>query len=93
MVRNGDRDKGLEILETANALQPDHSEIMTKLGEVLVKEGKTIERAIDLLEKAIQIDPDNPDTLVALGRAFEKLNKVDSAIQKYESFCSYRTPI
>ena len=55
---------------------------MTKLGEVLVKEGKTIERAIDLLEKAIQIDPDNPDALVALGRAFEKLKKVDSAIQK-----------
>ena len=85
LVRIGNRTKGVEVLEKALELNPGNSEILTKLGEVIVREGTDLEKAVKFLEAALRNNPSNPDTLVALGRALEKLDRVDEAATKYEA--------
>jgi tetratricopeptide (TPR) repeat protein len=84
-VRNNDKELGLEALQRALELDPHNTEILTKLGEILVKEGKHLEKAISLLEEAVRNDPCNPDALVAWGRCLEKLGRTEDAVAKYES--------
>lgn len=66
------------------------SHYLAKLGEILMKEGNDSElpEAQNYLKEAVQIDEANKvfnsDTIVCLGRAFEKQNKVKEAIEQYE---------
>ena len=59
-------------------------DVLTKLGEVLLREPNSLEEAESYLKKAIEIDPNLADALVALGRVYEKKNEVDPAIDCYE---------
>jgi len=54
-------------------LEPENSEILTKYGEVLVKEGKDLQQAVDILKRANELDKENPDAVVAIGRCLEKM--------------------
>jgi Tfp pilus assembly protein PilF len=58
--------------------------VLTKLGEVLLREPNSLEEAEDHLKKALAIDENIPDALVALGRVYEKNNEVDAAVECYE---------
>lgn len=58
--------------------------MLTKLGEVLLRETNGLDEAEMYLKRAIEIDDSMPDALVALGRVYEKKGKVDMAIENYE---------
>ena len=59
-------------------------DVLTKLGEVLMREPNGIEEAEGYLRRALAIDENLPDALVALGRVHEKKNEIDQAIECYE---------
>ena len=44
-VRNGERNKGIDHLKKAMTFIPDNSELLTKLGEVLLKDPHTFNEA------------------------------------------------
>lgn len=56
---------------------PNNVDVLTKLGEVLLREQNGMEEAEDYLKRAIAIDENLPDALVALGRVYEKKNEID----------------
>lgn len=65
-------------------LDPNNCDVLTKLGEVLMREQNALDEAEDYLKRAIAIDENLPDALVALGRVYEKKNDIENAIDCYE---------
>ena len=65
-------------------LDPDNVDVLTKLGEVILREPNGLDEAEQLLKKAISIDDTVPDALVALGRVNEKKGNLEEAIEFYE---------
>jgi cytochrome c-type biogenesis protein CcmH/NrfG len=53
---------------------PNNCDVLTKLGEVLMREDGGLEEAESYLKRALAVDENMPDALVALGRVFEKKN-------------------
>lgn len=83
-VRNGDKKKGLEHLKKALTFIPDNSELLTKLGEVLLKDQNTFNEAETYIKKALLLDNNIPDALVSMGRILDKQGNIDEAITCYE---------
>ncbi len=44
-IRNGDRLKGIEHLKKSLTYNPDNADVLTKLGEVLLREQNTFDEA------------------------------------------------
>ena len=83
-IRNSQRDEGIAHLKQSLALDENNVDVLTKLGEVLLRESNQLEEAEFYLKKAISIDDSLPDALVALGRVHEKKGELDEAIECYE---------
>ena len=68
----------------------NQSQNLTKLGEILMREGqdKDLVDAATYLKRAIELDESagqpNSDTVVCLGRTLEKQNKIQEAMVQYE---------
>lgn len=58
-------------------IDPNNCDVLTKLGEVLLREPNCLEDAEEYLKRAISIDKNMPDALVALGRVYEKKGEID----------------
>lgn len=83
-IRNGQKDKGIDHLKRSLELDPNNCDVLTKLGEVLMRESNAVDEAEGYLKRAIAIDENMPDALVALGRVYEKKGDIDQAIDCYE---------
>ncbi len=83
-VRNGHKVKGIGHLRESLKIDPNNVDVLTKLGEVLMREAEGLDEAQQYLEKAISIDQNQPDALVALGKVYEKKNDLQKAIECYE---------
>ena len=76
-IRHGEKAKGIEHLKNSLEFDPNMVDVLTKLGEVLMREPNGIEEAEGYLRRALAIDENLPDALVALGRVHEKKNEID----------------
>jgi tetratricopeptide (TPR) repeat protein len=76
-IRNGQKNKGIDHLKQSLKLDPNNCDVLTKLGEVLMREQDALDEAEEYLKRAIAIDENMPDALVALGRVFEKKGEID----------------
>lgn len=83
-IRNGEKAKGIEHLKKSLDQDPNMVDVLTKLGEVLMREPNGLEEAELYLRRALAIDENLADALVALGRVHEKKSEVDKAIECYE---------
>jgi tetratricopeptide (TPR) repeat protein len=83
-IRNGERNKGIEHLKKSLSFDPNNSDVLTKLGEVLMREPTTFDEAEQYLRRALTIDENIPDALVSMGRILEKKNLIDDAMKCYE---------
>ena len=82
-IRQGEKEKGIVELRLSLKIEPKNPEVLTKLGEVLLRENETLEEAIKSIEQALEISPNLPDALVAMGRALERKGDSDAAIPYY----------
>ena len=83
-IRFGQKNKGIDHLKESLRLDPNNTDVLSKLGEVLLREPNNIEEAEGYLKRAVELDENLPDALVALGRVYEKKNEIDLAIECYE---------
>jgi len=74
LFRDGQKAAGLEKMKEAVKLESQMPSNLTKLGEVLMREGgeDDLNEAIVHLSAALALEPNNADALVCLGRVFEK---------------------
>lgn len=70
--RNGDKRLGIENLKKALNIEPDNTEVLVKLGEVLLWSKDTLNEAESYLIWAVNIDENCSDGLITLGRIKEK---------------------
>jgi tetratricopeptide (TPR) repeat protein len=83
-IRNGEKNKGIDHLKKSLEYDPNNCDVLTKLGEVLMREQAGVQEAEEYLKRALAIDENMPDALVALGRVLEKKNEIDQAMECYE---------
>jgi len=73
-IRNNNIIKGIECLEDALKIDPNHAEILNKLGESLIQVEKeaNFERAKQLIQRSIKLDPTSSEAYTNLGRIYRK---------------------
>lgn len=83
LIRNNRRTEGIDKLKQALLIEPKDVEVLTKLGEIMLRGSQgnedQLKEAQGYLERAVAIDPAIPDALVALGRVYEKQGNIESA--------------
>lgn len=67
------------------SFHPDNSDVLTKLGEVLLRDSNSFDEAETYLRRALALDPNNPDALVSMGRVFDKKGNTEQAIKCFEN--------
>ena len=83
-IRNGDRDMGVDHLRKALNLNPMNIDVLTKLGEVLIRDQDTFDEAEEYVRRALEINENVPDALVSMGRIYEKKGELDEAVKCYD---------
>ena len=89
LVKMGQRDEGIEKVEKAYKVDPNNPVILTKYGEILVRDGQMLDKALKLLLDSLKIKDDLPDTHTSLGKCYEKLGRDDEAIAALETAISF----
>jgi len=67
-VRTKQYEEGVETLKIAIQIEPENSEVLTKIGEVLLRDDTKLDEAEGFLKKALALNPEQNDAIVALGR-------------------------
>ena len=98
-IRSGEKQKGIDMLKEALEIEPDNVEVLTRLGESLLREQAPAEgrrppldEAEEYLQRALRIDPALSDALLALGRVFEKKGATEDAMVQYERATKLASP-
>lgn len=81
--QNGNNAKAKESFRKALAIDPNYSTAVVRLGFMLYDEENYVE-AIPLLEKAFDAAPDNDIIGRRLAISYQKSNRLDQAIARYE---------
>ena len=77
-------DKGIEVLEKAEALAPEEQAgVSFSLGNAYFQKGN-YEAAEDKLKVGLEKEPNSPEALFDLGNTYLKLGEYDDAIESYE---------
>jgi len=85
LLEQGDFDAAIVAFEAERARQPDDAEILRNLGIAQFEAGRT-GASLGTLEQARRQDPDNSQTLYFLGRAAERAEKYDLALDAYTTY-------
>lgn len=83
-IRNDQKNEGIESLKRAITIDPEDIEPLLKLGEVYLREEKTLNEAEKYLKMALAIDDYLPDAHFALGRVYEKKGYDERALEQYK---------
>lgn len=59
---------GVKTLKTAIKIEPENPIVLTKIGEVLLRDDDKLDEAEGFLKKALALNPEQNDAIVALGR-------------------------
>ena len=76
-LRFGDRNRGLASLLDAHKLNNKDIEIILKLADIYSKDETKLAEAESFIRKALALNPDLPETIVSLGKLYEKQGKYD----------------
>ncbi|MCI0434320.1 MAG: tetratricopeptide repeat protein [Gemmatimonadetes bacterium] len=79
---NGRPGDGIAVLEAAVSTRPAHAELLTRLGDALLRAGD-IERAESVLRQALSSDGDAPAARAVLARVLELADRPDEAVAQY----------
>jgi hypothetical protein len=82
--------RGLQLLQSAQAKNPDDSALLAGLAFLLKKQGKD-EEAIRIFQKSLEADPQNSWAAANLGVLYKKTGQTDRALALWEEVFS-RTP-
>jgi len=82
--------RGLQLLQSASAMNPNDSALLAGLGYLLKKQGKDDE-AIRAFRKSLELDPENSWAAANLGVLYKKAGETDRALALWEEVFS-RTP-
>jgi len=74
---------GVEVLKEAIILEPENSEVLTKIGEVLLRDEDNLEEAENFLKRALALNPEQTEAIVSMGRLMEKREKNEKAMEMY----------
>ena len=86
LFRDGKVDDGLQAMRDGIANGASTAQNLTKLGEILMREGQEqdLAEAGKYLTQSLELEPQSVDTLVCLGRVYEKQGKLDQARERYQ---------
>ena len=86
LFRAGKVEQGLQAMRDGLKNGADSAQNLTKLGEILMREGKDpdLEEAQHYLIRSLDKEPKSVDTLVCLGRVYEKQGELDMARERYQ---------
>jgi Flp pilus assembly protein TadD len=76
-VRSGDRARGVDHLKKSLIHNPDNVDVLTKLGEVLMRDSATFDEAEQYITKALALDSKNSECLVCMGRILDRKGKTE----------------
>jgi tetratricopeptide (TPR) repeat protein len=74
----------VKILKEAILLDPENSEVLTKIGEVLLRDDDQLDEAESFLKRALALNPEQTDAIVAYARIMEKRENNDKAMELYQ---------
>jgi tetratricopeptide (TPR) repeat protein/predicted Ser/Thr protein kinase len=80
--RQGDRQKSLEMLQKALALDPEYGEAHNVIGYAYI-DLKDYDKAVRHLEKYTALNPRDPNPLDSLGDVYFAMGKLDDALASY----------
>lgn len=83
-IRNNQKDKGMKNLEAAYEKNKGNVELKIKLAETYARgDDEQINKAEKMLQEALILNKGSGDAFAALGRIYERKEKVDDAINAY----------
>lgn len=82
LQKRGQAPAALDAIKAALAVDGNNPRYLTMHGDLLFDSGKVVD-AFTSYEKAAKSDPSHVDAYVGLGRANEKLDKADTALENY----------
>ena len=83
-VRTKQPQKGVKILKEAILLDPENSEVLTKIGAVLLRDNDELDEAENFLKRALSLNPEQTEAIVNLARIMEKREKNEKAMELYQ---------
>lgn len=86
-LQNGELDRALEEFEQALELDPNYSDALLNIGEVLRLKGRVAE-AEHFVERALQVDPNSIGALAQLGEIKRDMGDLDEAIRLFREALS-----
>ncbi len=82
-------ERGIEMLERAEASGDDSSQLYSILGMAYLQ-SKEFEKAVSILEKALKLDPKNFNLNYRLGVALDNIKEFDRALASFEKAMEIR---
>lgn len=79
----GKMDQSLEHYQKAAQLNPENTEYLKNLADIVYSESKDAERALVIYDKMLSIRPDDMDTLMVAGHIRASLEQFDEAMGHY----------
>lgn len=79
----GNIDQSLAHYQKAVQLNPENTEFLKNLADILYSESKDVERALAIYDKILSICPDHMDTLMVAGHIRVSLENFDEAMRHY----------
>lgn len=84
VLRFGNYEAGIDILESVLEINPDSTQALYMLGTTYYGQVGDNNQAIGPLQRCTEIDPQTVDCYYYLGRAQERLEQIDAALQSFE---------
>ena len=83
LIQTGRLESGVELIDRALAIRPDHANALNNRGVVLMKL-KRFDEALASYDKALAIKPDYANALNNRGNALKALKRLDEALANYD---------
>ncbi len=87
-LKQGDYDKGMDMLRYALERQPDDHDALLNLGMALSDRGE-LDEAVELLLRLVTLDPSHARSWVALGVAHSRSKRQDEALQAFRKAVAF----
>ncbi|QDT38883.1 tetratricopeptide repeat protein [Stratiformator vulcanicus] len=81
LVRSGQLDEGVQVLEEVYENDPDDPSVNNDLGYLYADQGIQLEKALKMAKLAVESEPDNAAYLDTLGWALFKLGRFEEAVK------------
>jgi len=84
-LRQADLEGALTAWVEASRIAPHDVEMLTSIGDLLLRRNDRLDEALAVYGRALKIEPDNPRTLVSVGSIHERRGNWEQAAQAYKT--------